>query len=39
LNKPQLLAPDEIFIRLVTSFATDPESIQSFIDAAREAMS
>jgi threonine aldolase len=39
LNESQLLASDEIFIRLVTSFATDPESIQSFIDKAREAMS
>jgi threonine aldolase len=39
LNDPQSLASDEIFVRLVTSFATDPQSVQAFIDTVREAVS
>jgi threonine aldolase len=38
LATSQRLAPDEVFIRLVTSFATEPETVRSFVRTAREAV-
>ena len=38
LAASQALAPDEVFIRLVTSFATEAEAVQRFVGTVRETL-